>query len=170
MKRILFVCTGNTCRSPMAMGLFNRFISLESVNFEYEAVSAGTFACKGSPPSTNAILAVQDLWGIDISKHRSQALNQTEVEAACLVLTMELRHKHSILSRFPDTSQKVFTLKEYAYDTDTDIGRSSGSHSSNTSYSLDIADPYDSSLQDYKQCTQEIAKAVEKLIEKLKKS
>lgn len=168
MKKIIFVCTGNTCRSPMAMAIFNSFASLEPSEFGYEAMSAGLAASKDAPPSTNAVLSMQDLRSIDITKHRAQILSQAEVEEAFLVLTMTRSHKHNILSMFPGAYQKVFTLKEYAYDMPDDTCKGGGNGIK--ALSPDIADPYGGSLWSYKLCAQEIAQAVKKLVEKLKKS
>lgn len=170
MKRIVFVCTGNTCRSPMAMAIFNSYASLEQPEFGYEAISAGLAVSKDTLPSTNAVLAMKDSMGIDITKHRAHVLSQAEVEDAFLVLTMTKSHKNYILSMFPEANQKVYALKEYAYnmseDTDTDNGSVNGIYE----FSSDIVDPYGGSLHIYKLCAQEIALAIKKIVEKLKKS
>lgn len=166
MKRIIFICTGNTCRSPMAMGFFNSFACLEPPEFDYEAISAGLAVSKDAPPSENAVLAMRDSWSIDISNHRSRILSQADVGDATLLLTMTLSHKHYILSMFPGAYQKVYTLKEYAY------GKPGIMENGNSAASLtaDIADPYGGSLWAYKLCAVEIGQAVEKLVEKLKNS
>lgn len=168
MKKIVFVCTGNTCRSPMAMGIFNSFVSLEPPEFGYEAMSAGLAVSKEVLPSINAVLAMKDFPGIDITKHRTHILSQADVEGAFLVLTMTQSHKHYILSMFPGAYDKVFTLKEYAYDITEYIDMSS--RGDIQAFSPDIADPFGSSLWSYKLCAQEIAHAIEKLVEKLKNS
>ena len=168
MRRILFVCTGNTCRSPMAMAIFNSLASLEPFEFGYEAMSAGLAVSKDAPPSANAVLAVKDSLGIDIAKHRAHILSPVIIEEAFLVLTMTLSHKHYILSMFPEEYQKVFTLKEYVYNIPENTGKSSGRDIE--TFSLDIADPYGSSLWSYKICAQEITQAIKKLVEILKKS
>ena len=168
MKRIFFVCTGNTCRSPMAMTIFNSFASFELAEFEYEAQSAGLAVSNEAPPSTNAVLAIKDYLDIDISKHRAHILSKAEVEEAYLILTMTQSHKHYILSMFPGAYQKVFTLKEYVYD--VPVHSDKGNRSGTPAISPDIADPYGKSLWSYKMCAEEIAMAIEKLVEKLKKS
>ena len=166
MKKIIFVCTGNTCRSPMAMAFFNSFACLEPPEFGYEASSAGLAVSKDAPPSENAVLAMRDPWSIDISDHRSRILSQAEVREATLLLTMTTSHKHYILSMFPGAYQKVFTLKEYAY------GKPGSLENANNAAAVtaDIADPYGGSLWAYKLCAVEIGQAVEKLVEKLKNS
>jgi protein-tyrosine phosphatase len=165
MKRIIFICTGNTCRSPMAMAFFNGFACLEPPEFDYEASSAGLAVSKNAASSENAVLAMKDPWSIDISSHRPHLLSEEEVAEATLLLTMTLSHKHYILSMFPGAYQKVYTLKEYAY------GKPGSMENENiASVTADIADPYGSSLWAYKLCAVEIGQAVEKLVEKLKNS
>lgn len=168
MKKIIFVCTGNTCRSPMAMAIFNSFASLEPPEFGYEATSAGLAVTKDAPPSTNTVLAMKDLPGVDITKHRAHILSQTEVEEAFLVLTMTQSHKNYILSMFPGSQERVFTLKNYAFGMPEDTDNSSGNRIQ--IFSSDIADPYGGSFWSYKLCAQEIVHTVEKLVQKLKKS
>lgn len=149
MKKILFVCTGNTCRSPMAAALFNRLATEKNIG--YEAVSAGLSAAEGSPASFNAIRAMEDYPSADLSCHRSGRLTRNDVEEASLILTMERFHRQMILSMYPEAYQKVFTLKEYVYGTDGDI-----------------ADPYGGDETEYRHCAAIISQAVENLIEMLK--
>jgi protein-tyrosine-phosphatase len=151
----------------MAMAIFNNIAGLEPPEFKYEAISAGFAVSSDDLPSTNAVLVMNDLFGIDISKHHPHLLSRAEVEEAFLVLTMTGSHKHCILSMFPGAYQKVFTLKEYAYDILTNTDKSCTK--SLQGFSSDISDPYGSSLWFYKLCAQEIEQAVEKLVEKLKK-
>jgi glycine hydroxymethyltransferase len=78
MKTILFVCTGNVCRSPMAEGLFRHAVQGRG---DYEVISAGVGALDGQAPSGYAVQALQEL-GIDISKQRSCSLTGDVVERA----------------------------------------------------------------------------------------
>ena len=73
MKRVLFVCTGNTCRSPMAQGLMNHLSNEKEL--AVQATSAG-LAADGEPIAENALAALQEL-GIDMSYHRSRCLLYT---------------------------------------------------------------------------------------------
>jgi protein-tyrosine-phosphatase len=151
MKQILFVCTGNTCRSPMAAALFNRLAALELQGLGYTASSAGLSAMDGFPASRNAVKAMDSYPGADLSGHRSRMLRPDDVANAHLILTMCRSHKQYLLSMYPHAYQKVFTLKEYAYGAEADID-----------------DPYGGDEGIYRQSADEIAQAVEKLAEKLK--
>ncbi|NLK86388.1 MAG: low molecular weight protein arginine phosphatase [Clostridiaceae bacterium] len=151
MKQILFVCTGNTCRSPMAAALFNRLAARELQGRGYEAVSAGLSAMDGAPASKNAMRAMDSYPDADLSHHRSRQLMHDDVKNAFLVLAMCRSHKQHILSMYPEAYQKVYTLKEYSYGAQADIN-----------------DPFGGDESVYRQSAEEIARAVEKLVEKLK--
>lgn len=163
MKKILFVCTGNTCRSPMAEGIFNYGVSQrEDLAGKFAAFSAGLSACEDEPASVNSIKVLQDEWGIDISPHRSRRLDGGDVGAACLVLAMTRGHKDAVMSAFPSAGPKIFTLKEYAF-----FAGEGSRCPQEYDYALDIPDPYGGSLQVYKICAWEIKEAVGRLLEKL---
>lgn len=137
--RVLFVCTGNTCRSPMAEGIFN--------SLSEGAFSRGLYA-EGGSATQKAIVAMEQM-NIDISKHVSTQLTTDDINESDLVLAMTNAHKMAILSVMPDAKDKVFTIGEYA-----DGG--------------DVTDPYGGDETVYKACADELYEYIERIVEKLK--
>lgn len=111
MRRVLFVCTGNTCRSSMAEGIFKHLLALEGID-DVAVSSAGVYALTGQPASPEAVEALAE-WGIDISNHKARLLTPEMVREADLILTMTARHKMAVLEMVPEAAGKVFTLTEY---------------------------------------------------------
>lgn len=142
---ILFVCTGNTCRSPMAQGLMDK-IAKEKGGY-LKAKSAGIFAFDGQRVTREAVEALKEE-GIDISDHRANIIHRDLLEEADLILTMTVSHKHALLSKFRFAEGKVYTLKEYAYSKEDDI-----------------QDPYGRGLEAYRIARDEIKAALIKAID-----
>lgn len=141
LRTVLFVCTGNTCRSPMAEGLL-REKGLENIL----AFSAGIFA-DGSAASANASSVMKER-GIDISKHCSTQISLELVNGASLILAMTQSHKMMILSMFPQMQNKVFTLGEW-----------SGAYE-------DVQDPYGGTEEEYRSCCRQLEELIERGIRK----
>src|SRR6266850_541251 len=97
MKTVLFVCTGNVCRSPMAEGLFRHAIKGRG---DYEVFSAGVGAVDGLPPSEHAVRALREL-GIDISLQRSRMLSGEVVRQADYIFGMTQSHVAAITMLYP---------------------------------------------------------------------
>src|SRR5580658_10735369 len=131
MKTILFVCTGNICRSPMAEGLFRHATQGRT---DCEVLSAGVGAMEGQPPSAHAVRALKEL-GIDISQQRSRMLTPDLVERADYIFGMTHTHVDSINLLFPHAAEKTFLLREFDETLDE--------------FEKDITDPIGGSYETY---------------------
>lgn len=115
--KVLFVCTGNTCRSPMAAGLLRK--AAEHGGLALEVASAGTSAAEGQPAADHAVTVLSER-GIDLSGHKARRLTGAMIREVDLVLGMTRRHKAEALDLAPDATN-VFTLGEYAGAAQADI-------------------------------------------------
>ncbi|MFZ0506150.1 MAG: serine hydroxymethyltransferase [Chthoniobacterales bacterium] len=129
-KTILFVCTGNVCRSPMAEGLFERMTAERA---DLRVLSAGVSTYPGQPPSAHAVEVLEEL-GVDISQHRSKPISEKVIEEADWIIAMTRSHLDSIIYLFPRAAEKVYLLREF------EPGATS----------LDVADPIGMGLEAYR--------------------
>lgn len=113
MKTILFVCTANICRSPMAAGLMRDRIERMELSEPVQVLSAGVWAVEGNRASSNAT-AILRFRGIDLAEHRSQPLTPAMLRQANIILVMEEAHRRSIFHIAPDQLSKVYLLTEMA--------------------------------------------------------
>jgi L-threonylcarbamoyladenylate synthase len=149
---ILFVCTGNTCRSPMAEGIFRKMLAdrLQCDQDElseqgYLVLSAGISASDGNPAAKEAVQLLAEE-GIDLSSHSSRQLTEALLDQADLVLTLTHGHRNAILASRPDLDEAVHLLSP------------SG---------MDIPDPIGGGLAEYQACKQEIERALNEVVERI---
>lgn len=149
-KKILFVCTGNTCRSVMAQGLFRKMLSEEGIK-DVKVSSAGTAALSsyGIFGILEKVLKEED---IEISHHKPIQVTPQIVKDADLILVMERRHKQAILEMVPEAENRVFLLKEFAGEKDN----------------LDIPDPIGHPEEVYRSRLEEIKGYLKKILKKIK--
>lgn len=128
---VLFVCTANQCRSPLAEVTFRQFVQeMGEKNEDWRVSSAGVYAIPNHPASFNARQAAAE-HGLDLSNHRAQPTSQNLVESFALILTMEKLHRQELQQMNPASAHKIFMLSEL-----------SGSEQ-------DVQDPVGLSLEEY---------------------
>src|SRR5687768_17427985 len=146
MKTVLFVCTGNICRSPMAEGLFRHATKGRS---DFRVLSAGVGAVDGLPPSEFAVRALREL-GIDISKQRSRMLTAELVNQADYIFGMTHSHVDAITLLYPQAAEKTFLLREFDETLE--------------SYENDISDPIGGSYEIYLNCRDQIEQGIASML------
>ena len=109
MHSVLFVCTANQCRSPMAEGLLHLRVGLD--NPQWRITSAGTWAFDGSPATVNAVLVLKE-HDYDLSTHKSRTVDLQLVESHQLILVMERNHKEALQVEFPQYAGRIYLLSE----------------------------------------------------------
>jgi protein-tyrosine phosphatase len=140
---VLVVCTGNSCRSPMAAGILERLLTAERAFVE----SAGTAAPVGSPATGNAVLAAAE-HGADLGAHRARQLDAALIRRADLVLVMENAHRRRVASLVAEAAPRTRLLGEYV------PGAAPGA---------EIADPVGRPLEEYRRVAADIARACERV-------
>ncbi len=141
MYRIVFVCTGNTCRSPMAEALMRPLMPNG-----WEVLSAGLHASVGHPPTPEAVQAVAE-YGADISGHRVRSMTDALAFSATLLVGMTEDHASELRVRFPFAAGKVRMLGDYG-----------------PAPVRDISDPFGGSLADYRSCIRAIRACLSGLV------
>ena len=111
MARVLVVCTGNVCRSPIAEGFLRRAFEATLGANAPQVASAGTLGWTGSAADPGSVAAAAER-GVDISGHRARELEPAEIARSALILGMAIEHAHAVVAEVPEVRSRTFTLKE----------------------------------------------------------
>lgn len=147
--KIMFICTGNICRSAMAEGMMKKLI--KENNIDAEVYSCGIYAETGNGPTYNAQEAAKE-YGADISNHRATNIRDSKIEEMDIILCATISHKQSVLYLHPELEGKVFTMKEYA-------------KLDKNGQDMNIKDPWGYDEFVYRKCASEIEECLEKIVE-----
>lgn len=150
METILFVCTGNTCRSPMAAAVLQSYIAAAGGAGHWRAASAGIMAHDGEAAAVNAVLAARQA-GLDLSAHRARQLTSSIAAAAAWIFTMTPQHKAAVLAQMPELAARTCTIHEYA------------------GTAGEITDPYGGDLARYAACMAELRECMRGVWQRLSK-
>lgn len=151
MKKVMFVCTGNICRSPMAHYYFQKLANDFEKSEDFLVSSCGTNAYNGQKATEYAIKSMEK-YGTDLNNHRSTNIFDIPVEEYDYVFGLTLNHKKQILNSFPSLKNKVFTLIEFVDESSTN---------------KDIDDPWGYGIEVYEDTAKKVVKFTKKVFEKL---
>lgn len=142
--RVLFVCTGNTCRSAMAKVIYKDKFKNEAKSSRVK--SAGIYVRYPRGASIEAI-QVMSKWGLDLTKHVSSQITRNDVLCSKVIITMTREHKETVLNNIKESANKIYTLYEYT-----------------RGISKDIADPYGKDLDAYVAVAEELKELIDEMI------
>ncbi len=150
--KIMFICTGNICRSAMAEAMLKKMLQ-DRHKENVEVYSCGISADDGDIPTENAVEVMKE-YEIDLKKHRATNIYNSNIKNMDLILCATMSHKLAVQRIYPELANKIFTLKEYVGIKDE-------------IYGVDIKDPWGYNLKTYENCAKEISECLEKLISKI---
>lgn len=157
-KKILFVCTGNTCRSSMAEYLFRHIVKERGFATDFIIRSAGVSAIDKDPAADQAIEVLKKRGLLEIAEHQATPVNKDLIFDVDLILTMTKSHKAHLLNLYPEAKSKVFTLKEFTITKE---------EQDDPEFDLDIKDPFGQSIEVYQITATEIETYLQRLLEKI---
>lgn len=137
MKSILFVCSANQCRSPMAEVIFKKLVRDKGEEANWRIESAGVWAYQGAPATDHArqVMGEREL---DLSQHLSQPVDHALLSQFDVIVVMTLDHKRTLIEQFPSITNRINLLRE--------LGGGRG----------DFADPIGGSLETYRDTANEL--------------
>lgn len=149
--KIMFICTGNICRSAMAEGMMKKLA--KDNNLDLDICSCGIYAEDGDYATYNAVEAAK-YYDVNIEGHRATNIRRSKIKEMDIILCATESHKQSVLYMYPELKEKVFTMKEYA-------------ELDKNGQDMDIKDPWGYDMNVYQNCAEEIEKCLIKIIGKI---
>ena len=147
--KVMFICTGNICRSAMAHWLLEKMKQNEDI----EVYSCGVYAQDRDECTYNAQEVMKE-YGVDLKSHKATNIRNSKIKQMDLILCMTKSHKNIVLQMYPELKDKVYTLKEYT--------------KYKTKEGLDIKDPWGYDIEVYRFCASEIYECIKILLEKIR--
>lgn len=145
--RIVFVCTGNTCRSPMAEALARNWLEVNAPGrTNIEITSAGLAAFPGSPASQQAVEIMAEK-GLALDRHQAWQVSEEIIDRSDIIVAVTENHKRALARMYPQAAARIHTLAEFA-------GRAG----------LDIADPFGQSVDVYRSCAAQMAELIDEAL------
>jgi len=144
MQKILFVCTGNTCRSPMAQVLAQQLF--DGARLGLVADSGGVFAADGAAASAHSVQVVGERYSLCLGDHAAKLVDGEMMAAAHIIVCMTVGHKSHLVAAYPELHAKIFTFGE--------MGEGCG----------DVSDPFGGSLTIYERCAAQIKSYIDKIV------
>lgn len=151
--KLMFVCTGNICRSAMADWMMKDKIKKRNIK-NIEVFSSGIYAQNGDTPTYEAIETMKEK-NIDLKKHRATNTLNSNINEMDLILGMTQSHKNELIYLYPNLKDKIFTLKEY-------VNYKKEGHNN-----INIKDPWGFDIETYRACSAEIEECLNLLITKI---
>lgn len=151
---IMFICTGNLCRSVMAQYLLEKRLKelkIDNIN----VYSCGIYAYNRAKTTREAKYIMKKYYDIDLEEHRALNIENSNIEEMDLILCATENQKEEVKGLYKDLKEKVFTIKEY-------VGYNEEGHDK-----MDIQDPWGFDKETYLKCSKEISECIELLLKKL---
>ena len=125
IKNIMFICTGNTCRSAMAEGMMKKMLEDKGIR-DVNVCSAGLRASTGEYSTDEAIMVMKEDYDVNLLNHQSINVKNTDVKDMDLILCATHAHLTTLEYMYPELAHRIFTIKEYAYGSSISLSCTSG--------------------------------------------